>query len=156
MTISHDSVSFQLGFGLKQSSPNHRSPSFHFSQAPDECLCPVRHLHAYLNFTSLLHSSRALFVMMTPPHGVAARVTLRQWFSRVLRGAVIQAPPGSARAAVASTDLAKGVSENTVMEAADCSSISSLYANYICLIPANASNGTSFLIGSVQDALLSA
>lgn len=154
--VMHDqSVSFQLGFGLKQSCPSHRSSMIQLSLAPEESLCPVRHIHAYMDVTAPLRSSRSLFITTTPPHGAAARGTLHQWFSRVLRGAGIEAPPGSSRTVVASTALARGLSADVVMEAADWSSARTLFANYIRLLPAGALPASSLQPVSVQEALLS-
>lgn len=56
-----------------------------------------------------IHSSYALFVATVPPHGSAARVTLRQLFSAVLGGAEVDTSLGSARAAVVSLALTSGL-----------------------------------------------
>lgn len=115
MVMNKSKVVFQLGFGLKQSRPSCRSPVVRLLQAPDEALCPVRHIQAYIAYTAPLHSARSFFITTIPPHGAAAHITLCQWFSKVLQLAEITAPPGSSRAAVASTTLTWGVSENAVM-----------------------------------------
>lgn len=127
MVLSEDSATLKLGFGLKQSRPNHCSPAVHSSVALDECLCPVRHSRTYLQASTQLRSSSALFITTMPPHDVAKHITLRQWFAHVMQGAGVHASPGSARAAVASTALARDVSENSVMEAADWASAGTLY-----------------------------
>lgn len=153
LVLRDDSVSLQLGCGLKQARPSHRSPVITLIKAPDESLCPVRHIRAYIDFTAPLRSSRSLFVTTTPSHGAAARITLRQWFAKVLRESGIDASPGSSRAAVASTALARGVPDNAVMSAADWASARTLYANYIRLLPASALIDAP-ASSSVQEALL--
>lgn len=104
---SRDSFTLQFGPGLKQDRPHHVSPPLRLIRAPDEALCPVRHLLEYLSYTQPLRSSRSLFVTTTPPHGAAAWATLRQWFASVLTMAGISAPPGSTRAAVASAAVCR-------------------------------------------------
>lgn len=104
---SEDQVIFQCAFGLKQARPGHSSPVIRLHKAPDEELCPVQHVQAYLQRTEALHSSDALFIITVPPHGAAARVTLWQWFSSVLSGAGVDASPGSSCSAVASLGLAE-------------------------------------------------
>lgn len=61
----------------------------------------------------------------------------------------------ASRAAVASTALARGVSENAVMQVADWASVHTLFTNYICLIPAGALLPSTNDPSSVQNALLS-
>lgn len=107
MVLHEELVSFQLCFGLKESRPSHRYPAIQLLLALEESLCPVCHVHAYLVFTAPLRSSRSFFITTMPPHGAAARGTLCQWFACILRGAGIEASPGSARTEVASTALAR-------------------------------------------------
>lgn len=120
--LSDSSITLQCRFSLKQAQRGHCSPPIRFVLALDESLCPVRHIQTYLETTAALTSSEALFVTATLPHGPAARVTLCQWFAAVLGAAGIRASPSSGRAGVASTVLARGLSANDVMQAADWSS----------------------------------
>jgi hypothetical protein len=136
--VTDRSVVFQPRFGLKQDRPGHRSPPIRFSLSPHAELCPVRHLAAYLEATATRRSSPVLFVTTTPPHRTAARATLRQWFAQTLMGAGITASPGSARSTVASTALARGLSDNAIMQSADWSSSQTLYSNYVRVLPAEA------------------
>lgn len=104
----------------------------------DGLLCPVAHVRAYINLTSKLRSSRAFFVTTIPLHGKATRITLRQWFSLVLRGTGVDTSPGSTRATISSTTFVNGVPVNAIMQAADWSSACTFYDNYMRLIPASA------------------
>lgn len=97
----------QVGFSLKQARPGHVSPVIRLLKAPDETLCPVSHLKAYVTASEGKRSSQSLFVTMVPPQRAAAKVTLKQWFARVPKDVGIQDCPGSSRAAVASTTWPK-------------------------------------------------
>lgn len=72
--ISDTSVSLQFGAGLKQDWLGHVSCRLCFSQAPNELLCLARHLKEYLAWTGPLHSSHAVFVTTTVPHGAAVEL----------------------------------------------------------------------------------
>lgn len=76
-----------------------------------------------------------LFVTMVPLHGSVARITLRQWFVRVLKGAGIYGSLGIAHVAVASTAVVSGVLVNMIMQAADWVSVQTFCDNYLCVIP---------------------
>lgn len=80
---------------------------------------PIRHALHYRASIADIRSSSTFFVTSVPPHKVAARVTLRQWFARILCDAVVVASLGSSHSAVASFALAHGLSPNAIMEAAD-------------------------------------
>lgn len=136
--LSDEYLVLQCNFGLKQTHAGHCSPPWCFLLVLDEELHLVRHVLVYLTAMSSLRSSEALFVTMIPPHGAAARVTLRQWFASVLRGATVDAAPGSLPAAVASTLLAQGLSDNAIMSFADWASARVLYANYLRILPMEA------------------
>lgn len=113
-------MSLQYRASLKQDRLGHVSPHNHFSRAPDEHLCPVRHIQEYVTQTQSVRSSRVLFATKAPPHGVAAHGTFHQWFASILQQAGIDATPGSSRASVASTAILRGLADNTIMESADC------------------------------------
>lgn len=142
LSFSEGSVVMQLGFGLKQCRPSHRSPVIRLIQSSDERLCPVAHIRAYLSVTESIRTSRAL-ILTIPPHNAAARMTLRQWFARVLQGAGVRASPGSSRATVASVALVHGVPENAIMQAADWASARTLFNNNIHLLPSEVLRGMS-------------
>lgn len=132
--VSEEMVVFQTGFGLKQDHPGHCSLLIWLSLAPEE-LCPVKRIEAYIRLMNPLRSSRSFFVTIIPPHGKAAKITLKQWFAKILQGAGVDASPVSTHLAVASTVLAKGIAIDTVMQAADWSSARTLLSNYLCPLP---------------------
>lgn len=78
-------------------------------------------------------------------------MTLRHWFTRVLEGSGVTASPGSARAASASAAIARGVTENDVMQAVDWASSRTMYANYIWVLPSSVLSASS-LACSVKQA----
>lgn len=120
-----------------------------FVQAPDESLCPVCHVWAYSEFTVPLHSSRSFFVITTP-HCAAARDTLQQRFASVLRDVGTDAQPVSAHALA----LARGLSDNAVMEVADCSSAQTFFSNDLNLLLAGVLPSSYLCPALVQEALL--
>lgn len=150
--ISNESVVFQTGFGLKQDWPGHCFLVIRLCVAPEEELCPINHVRAYIRVTEPLRSSRSFFVTTVPPHGKAAKITLKQWFAKVLQEARVDVSPSLTRAAVASTVLSKEVVVDTFMQAADWSSACTLFSHYLRLLPSESlGEGTS---QSVQSALL--
>lgn len=44
--LSENAVVFQVDLGLKQARPGHQYPVIELDAAPDEALCPVRHVEA--------------------------------------------------------------------------------------------------------------
>lgn len=66
--------------------------------------------------------------MTAPPHGVAARATLCQYFTSILQGASVEATPCLSHAAVASNLIARCLSDNTTMEPADWAAVQTMYA----------------------------
>lgn len=147
--ISDESAVLQFGPGLKQDWAGHSSPPLRIVMAPDECLCSVRHLWAYVHLSEPLRSSPALFITTTASQGAAACATLRQWFASVLSGTGVVAPPCSSHAAVACTALACGLADNSIMEAVDWASARTLYENYLRVLPDSALRA-----GLVQQALI--
>lgn len=101
-----------------------------------------------------LCASQSLFITTMPLHKATARIILKQLFAKVLEEAGVDLSPGSARVAAASAALARGVSENAIMEAANWASVHTLFANYARFLPATTSSsvGTASL---VQNAVLS-
>lgn len=89
-----------------------------------------------MQITESLGSSRTLFVTTLSPYGAAAKVTLKQWFTRVLQDAGVEASPRLSNAAGVSTVLVRGVVKDSVMRAADWASTCTLFANNIRLLPA--------------------
>lgn len=83
--------------------------------------------------TSLLRSSFNLHQIL---NFVRLFTSIGCWRSRlrhvaILQGAGVTAPPGSSRVAVASTALARGLSENLIMHSADWSSSHTLFSHYL-------------------------
>lgn len=79
--LSEESVVLQVDFGPKQAHQRHSSPMIQLNLAPDEELCPIRHIKAYLQTNKSLKSSRMFFVTTLPPCGAATKITLKQWFT---------------------------------------------------------------------------
>lgn len=136
--LSEESVVLQVGFGLKQAWPGHSSPVIQLSSAPDEELCPLRHVKSYLQIIETLRSSKSLFVTAVPIYGAAAKITLKHWFIQVLPDEGLEASPRSSKAAVALTALAKWVAVDSVMRVSNWVSVHTLFAHYIHLLPAEA------------------
>lgn len=94
-------------------------------------------MRSYLSRSADCHLAQAFFVTTIPPHRAATRITLRQWFARVLRGTGIDALPGSSWAAAASTAFVNGILVNAIMQAVDWTSDSGggcLFSAKSCLL----------------------
>ena len=75
----------------------------------------------------------------------------------ILRGAGIQASPGSTRAAAASFALARNISLQSIMESADWSRSRTLFRHYVRLLPVEVlAHIASKEAGNVQSAVLEA
>ena len=73
-----------------------------------------------------------------PPFRVAARFTVARWLTLVLRDAGSSDTAGSTRAAAATWAAARGVTTDTIMQAADWSSARTMRAHYLRLLPREA------------------
>lgn len=69
------------------------------------------------------------------------QVTLQQLFVFVLWAAGEDAPLGSSQEVVASTLLANGLSDNTIVESDDCGSAHTMYQNYLPILPGESLQG---------------
>jgi hypothetical protein len=152
---SRDSAVFQPSFGAKQDRPGHQNPLVVLRSFGDKRLCPVALLEEYLNRTSYQGRCDSLFLTTTVPYGPAAKGTIKRWVLSVLSEAGVQGTPGSTRAAAASYSLARNISLNTVMDAADWSRSTTLFRHYMRLLPAEVlAHVASRSARNVQDAVL--
>jgi len=133
---SRDSAVFQLAFGAKQDRPGHSNPLVVLRAFTDKRLCPVALLDEYLTRTSYQGRCDSLFLTTTVPYGPAAKGTIKRWVLSILSEAGVQGTPGSTRAAAASYSLARNISLNTVMDAADWSRSATMFRHYMRLLPA--------------------
>ena len=152
---SADSAVLQPVFGAKQDRPGHQNPLVVLRAFGDKRLCPVAHLEEYLLCTAYRNRNEALFLTTTVPYGAAAKGTIKRWILSVLSEAGVQGTPGSTRAAAASYSLARNISLNTVMDAADWSRSSTLFRHYMRLLPAEVlAHVARRSAGLVQNAVL--
>lgn len=136
MAITQTTAVFQLKFGLKQARPNHTSPVIKLLATDEEPhLCPVAHIRRYIADTAELRSSSRLFVTTTPPHGAAAKATLRTWLIKTMRGAGINDSPGSTRAAAASYAAATRLQTATILKAGDWAKARTMFKHYVRKLP---------------------
>jgi hypothetical protein len=155
LQVSPDSAVFQPAFGAKQDRPGHQNPLVVLRAYDDTRLCPVAHLKDYLRRTSGTNRPEALFLTTTLPQKSAAKSTIKTWILSVLREAGVQGTPGSTRAAATSFSLARNISLNTVMNAADWSRSTTLFRHYMRLLPAEVlAHVASRSARNVQDAVL--
>lgn len=142
LRISHNylqqtrhSAVFQTAFGSKQDRPGHANPVLVLKAFHDKRLCPVAALSEYLIRTQYPNRDDALFLSTLPPYKQAAKATIKRWVVSILQGAGVEGTPGSTRAAAASYAVARNVSLQTVMEAADWSRTSTVFRHYLRLLP---------------------
>jgi hypothetical protein len=153
-TSAHTAV-FQPAFGAKQDRPGHQNPLIVLRAYDDTRLCPVAHLNEYLRRTRFNGRPETLFLTTTLPQTSAAKATIKRWILHVLREAGVQGTPGCTRAAATSFSLARNVSLNTVMNAADWSRSTTLFRHYLRLLPAEVlAHVASTSAANVQDAVL--
>jgi len=135
MCALQDKLVFQIPVGLKQDRPGHVSPLITFHKETDPLLCVFTSLKEYISRTSDLRSSQFLFVTTTPPHGQAAKHTLRTWVVRTLGEAGIQASAGSTRAAAASYAAASRVPLTSILARGDWARASTFTNHYLRWFP---------------------
>jgi hypothetical protein len=126
---------FQPAFGAKQDRPGHQNPVLVLKSYHDKRLCPVALLSEYLDRTNYKNRDDHLFLTTIPPFTKAAKATIKRWIILILNAAGVQASPGSTRAAAASLSLARNISIQTIMEAADWSRSTTMFRHYIRLLP---------------------
>ena len=108
----------------KHSRPGvHTAPSDIQAFHENSNLCPVQHLHGYIQRTKdLRHAqSHALFISFSKPHGSVTRMTFSRWVKATLAAAGIdctQFSSHSTRAASVSAATEAGVPVETVLKAA--------------------------------------
>jgi hypothetical protein len=135
LQMTRHAAVFQPAFGAKQDRPGHQSPVVVLRAHSDKSLCPVSHLTEYLSRTNYKNRDEALFLTIIPPHKTAAKATIKRWVLQILREAGINSSPGSTRAAAASYALARNISLNAIMGAADWSQSTTMFKHYIRLLP---------------------
>ena len=113
---------FLPAFGAKQERPNHSVPTLVFSRnegCPD--ICPVSHLSAYMKITGADRRKLDCVLLLTcvSPFRVAARATVARWLLNILKEAGTGDTAGSTSAAAATWAMARDVSMETIMTAAD-------------------------------------
>jgi hypothetical protein len=157
LQVSAGSAVFQPAFGAKQDRPGHQNPLVVLRAYDDTRLCPVAHLNEYLRRTRRLDRPDTLFLTTTLPPRSAAKGTIKRWILHVLREAGVQGTPGSTRAAATSFALARNISLNTVMNAADWARSTTMFRHYMRLLPAEVlARVASSAAANVQDAVLDA
>ena len=155
LQISATSAVFQPAFGAKQDRPGHQNPLVVLRAYDDTRLCPVAHLNEYLRRTRSDIRPEALFLTTTLPQKSAAKATIKRWILLVLQTAGVQGSPGSTRAAATSFSLARNISLNTVMNAADWSRSTTMFRHYLRLLSAEVlANVARTTAANVQDAVL--
>ena len=155
LQISASAAAFQPAFGAKQDRPGHQNPLVVLRAYDDTRLCPLAHLNEYLRRTRHIDRPETLFLTTTLPRKSAAKGTIKRWILHVLREAGVQGTPGSTRAAATSFSLARNISLNTVMNAADWSRSTTMFRHYMRLLPAEVlARVASASAANVQDAVL--
>ena len=142
---------FLPAFGAKQERPNHSVPPLVFTRNGENAnICPVSHLSAYMKITEsdrkALYSNVLLLTCIAPSRS-AARFTVARWLMLVLRDAGAGDTAGSTRATAATWAMARGVTVNTIMQAADWTSARTMRAHYLRLLPREALVATNTVLG---------
>ena len=150
---TQDKWTFLPAFGEKQEHLNHSVPPLIFTRNSDCAnICPVSHLSAYMITEPDRRklNSNVLLLTCIPPFRVAARATVAGWFLIILKEVGSGASAGSTRAAAATWALARGVTVETIMKAADWTCACTMRAHYLRLLPREAFNS----VPTVQDATI--
>ena len=127
VTLSESSCTFSLLEHIKTSRPGNSGPCIKFSCfTPDEEICPIKSLSAYLQRTEKVrHDNTQLLLSYMKPFKPVSRDTISRWMKMVLRYAGINTSmfkPHSTRAASCSKANAKSIPVESIMKAAGWSS----------------------------------
>ena len=140
MTLSTHSARF-IPTGLsKTDRPGHMGPPILVYAFPaDPSLCPVEAIRSLLAVRDSLRLSHPfLFFSSSPPFAPLSAPSFRRLLARVLRRAGVHAPPGSTRAASASSAFLRGADLADVLRAGDWSNASTFFHHYCQDIRAHA------------------
>ena len=132
MTLSAQSARFVPTRLSKTDRPGHMGPPIVVYAFPaDPFLCPVEAIRSLLAVRDSLGLSHSfLFFSSSSPFAPLSAPSFRRLLARVLRQAGVHAPPGSTRAASASSAFLRGADLADVLRAGDWSNASTFFNHY--------------------------
>ena len=117
--ISKNKIQFVITENVKTSRPGKSALQLQLEKyPPDQRLCIVKYLKAYINRTASIRASQQLFISFRKPHGAVKKGTISHWIKAVLHKAGVDTEifqGHSVRAASCSKAARQGVPLNVIL-----------------------------------------